>query len=83
MAERDYVLGTDDEEIERLGLQHLVWRRPMLDAWRRAGITRGTRVRRRLRCRLVPVGRLLRHVAARARRRNRASAQARRRGHLS
>lgn len=44
MAERDYVLGTHDEEIERLGLQHLVWRRPMLDAWHRAGITRGSRV---------------------------------------
>src|SRR6202040_2648557 len=35
---------THDEEIERLGLQHLVWRRPMLDAWHRAGITRGSRV---------------------------------------
>jgi hypothetical protein len=44
MAERDYVLGTDDDEIERLGLQRLVWRRPMLDAWHRAGITRGSRV---------------------------------------
>jgi SAM-dependent methyltransferase len=44
MAERDYVLGTHDEEIERLGLQHLVWRRPMFDAWLRAGITRGSRV---------------------------------------
>ena len=42
--EREYVLGTDDEEIARLGLQHLVWRPWMLEAWRRAGITRGTRV---------------------------------------
>lgn len=42
--ERDYVLGTDDQEIERLALQHLVWRPRMLDAWRRAGITRGSRV---------------------------------------
>lgn len=42
--ERDYVLGTHDEEIERLGVQHLVWRPVMLDAWRRAGITRGSRV---------------------------------------
>ena len=44
MSERDYVLGTHGEEIERLGLQHLVWRPSMLDAWRRAGITRGSRV---------------------------------------
>ena len=42
--DRDYVLGTHDEEIERLGVQHLVWRPVMLDAWRRAGITRGSRV---------------------------------------
>jgi SAM-dependent methyltransferase len=42
--ERDYVLGTHDEEIDRLGLQHLVWRPWMLEAWGRAGITRGSRV---------------------------------------
>lgn len=36
-TERDYVLGTHDEEIERLGLQHRVWRPRVLDAWRRAG----------------------------------------------
>src|SRR5580765_1293692 len=42
--EREYVLGTHDEEIDRLGLQHLVWRPWMLAAWRRAGITRGSRV---------------------------------------
>ncbi len=40
-AERDYVLGTTDEEIARLGLQHRVWRPRMLDAWRRAGFTVG------------------------------------------
>ncbi len=44
MAERDYVLGTHDAEIERLGLQHLVWRPMAIAAWRRAGITRGSRV---------------------------------------
>jgi SAM-dependent methyltransferase len=43
-AERDYVLGTHDEEIERLGLQHRVWRPRALDAWRRAGITAGQTV---------------------------------------
>ena len=39
--ERDYVLGTHDEEIERLGLQHRVWRPRVLDAWRRAGFGPG------------------------------------------
>jgi SAM-dependent methyltransferase len=41
MADRDYVLGTHDDEIERLGLQHRVWRPRALDAWRRAGFTVG------------------------------------------
>ncbi|MFI5302514.1 MAG: methyltransferase domain-containing protein [Polyangiales bacterium] len=40
-TERDYILGTHDEEIERLGLQHRVWRPRALDAWRRAGVTTG------------------------------------------
>ena len=42
--ERDYYLGTHDVEISRLGLQHRVWRPHVLDAWRRAGITTGSRV---------------------------------------
>src|SRR5258706_9610034 len=37
--ERDYVLGTHDQEVERLALQHRVWRPRALDAWRRAGFT--------------------------------------------
>src|SRR5206468_8135297 len=40
-AERDYVLGTHDDEIARLGLQHRVWRPHALDGWRRAGFTVG------------------------------------------
>ncbi|HEX2093732.1 MAG TPA: methyltransferase domain-containing protein [Longimicrobiaceae bacterium] len=40
----DYVLGTHDAEIARLGLQHRVWREPMLAAWRRAGLNEGWRV---------------------------------------
>jgi SAM-dependent methyltransferase len=40
-AERDYVLGTHDDEVARLGLQHRVWRARALDAWRRAGFTVG------------------------------------------
>ena len=37
----DYVLGTHDEELARLGLQHRVWRSRALEAWRRAGFTAG------------------------------------------
>ena len=44
MSERDYVLGTHDAEIDRLRLQHRVWRPRMLDAWRRGGITQGQTV---------------------------------------
>jgi SAM-dependent methyltransferase len=39
--DRDYVLGTHDDEITRLGLQHRVWRPRASDAWRRAGLTTG------------------------------------------
>lgn len=41
MSEGDYVLGTRDDEVERLGLQHRVWRDRVLDAWDRAGIGTG------------------------------------------
>jgi ubiquinone/menaquinone biosynthesis C-methylase UbiE len=40
-AELDYVLGTHDDELNRLGLQHRVWRPRALEAWRRAGFTVG------------------------------------------
>ncbi|MFI5372019.1 MAG: methyltransferase domain-containing protein [Candidatus Eisenbacteria bacterium] len=40
-VEKDYVLGTHDEEIERLGLQHQVWQGRATDAWRRAGFATG------------------------------------------
>lgn len=43
-TERDYVLGTHDEELARLGLQHRVWRPVVLDCWGRAGLTLGSRV---------------------------------------
>ena len=41
VAERDYVLGTHDDEIARLRLQHAVWRSRALDGWRRAGFNAG------------------------------------------
>jgi len=43
-TDKDHVLGTHDEEIARLGLQHRVWRSVVLDCWRQAGITTGMRV---------------------------------------
>jgi SAM-dependent methyltransferase len=43
-GDRDYVLGTHDEEVARLGLQHRVWRPRALDAWARAGFTHGQTV---------------------------------------
>jgi SAM-dependent methyltransferase len=39
--DRDYVLGTHDDEITRLGLQHNVWRPRAHEAWQRAGFTIG------------------------------------------
>src|SRR5438128_11021611 len=44
MSEKDYILGTHDEELLRLGLQHRVWRPVVLDCWQKAGITTGKRV---------------------------------------
>ncbi len=41
LAKGDYVLGTQDAEVQRLGLQHVVWRPRASDAWRRAGFTTG------------------------------------------
>ena len=39
--DRDYVLGTHDEEIDRLGVQHLAWREHAWAAWRRGGFRPG------------------------------------------
>lgn len=38
----NYVLGTDMEELKRLGFQHFVWRPYVMDVWNRAGITQGS-----------------------------------------
>lgn len=40
-TDQEYVLGTHDEEIARLALQHRVWRDQVLDAWQRAGFGPG------------------------------------------
>ena len=42
--ERDYVLGTHDEEVSRLGLQHRVWRPTVLECWQKARISEGSKV---------------------------------------
>jgi SAM-dependent methyltransferase len=42
--EQDYVLGTDDQEIARLGLQHRAWKSRALEAWRSAEIGSGQTV---------------------------------------
>ena len=44
MTDGDYVLGTRDDEIERLGLQHRVWRERVLEAFQSAGIGSGQTV---------------------------------------
>lgn len=43
-SDNDYVLGTHDEEIARLGVQHNVWRSTVMECWRTAGIAAGSRV---------------------------------------
>lgn len=43
-TEKEYVLGTHDEEIARLGLQHRVWRPYSSKCWQRAGFTVGQRL---------------------------------------
>ena len=43
-AEDDYVLGTHEDELARLGVQHRVWRPVVLHCWHQAGITEGNRV---------------------------------------
>ncbi|MEQ1823413.1 MAG: methyltransferase domain-containing protein [Fimbriimonadaceae bacterium] len=44
VSEHDYVLGTEDDEIARLGLQHRVWRERALACWDRAGVCIGSDV---------------------------------------
>jgi len=39
--EREYVLGTDPEELQRLRFQHLVWVKQASDLWKRAGVRAG------------------------------------------
>lgn len=42
--EREYVLGTDEAELQRLSFQHRLWSATACDHWRRAGIAPGMTV---------------------------------------
>jgi ubiquinone/menaquinone biosynthesis C-methylase UbiE len=42
--DREYVLGTDDAELLRLGLQHRLWSAQAFACWERAGVTPGATV---------------------------------------
>jgi len=42
--ERDYVLGTHEDELQRLGLQHNIWLPHALKCWHSVGITQGSKV---------------------------------------
>ena len=41
MSDGDYLLGTRDDEVSRLGLQHRLWRAEMLRGFRSAGFAAG------------------------------------------
>src|SRR3954471_10837995 len=40
----DYLLGTHDEELDRLGFQHSLWRDYATALWNRAGFSPGNRI---------------------------------------
>jgi hypothetical protein len=42
-GDREYVLGTDDEELARFGLQHLVWRSDFVWQWPSSFLRSGVR----------------------------------------
>jgi SAM-dependent methyltransferase len=43
-SEKEYILGTGDDELHRLGVQHRVWSEHTHNAWLRAGVKAGARV---------------------------------------
>ncbi len=42
--DQSYYLGTHDDELQRLGLQHRVWQPDIMAAWHKAGVTLGQTV---------------------------------------
>jgi ubiquinone/menaquinone biosynthesis C-methylase UbiE len=41
MAEKAYILGTEEAELHRLGIQHMTWAKEAFDAWEFAGFKNG------------------------------------------
>lgn len=44
MTDHEYVLGTNDQEVDRLALQHRVWQADVRETWRRAGFGAGQHI---------------------------------------
>lgn len=44
MDEKDYILGTEDRETQRLGIQHDAWSEIVHECWRSAGVGEGDRI---------------------------------------
>ena len=44
LEDEDYIIGANEAEVQRLGLQHALWREAALGAWRRAGLKEGMTV---------------------------------------
>lgn len=44
LEDDDYIIGANQQEIERLGHQHAIWREAALTAWRKAGLKPGMTV---------------------------------------
>lgn len=42
--QKEYVLGTGNDELERLGIQHRIWADAAVASWKRAGIGPGSKV---------------------------------------
>jgi ubiquinone/menaquinone biosynthesis C-methylase UbiE len=42
--EKDYILGTDQEELDRLGFQHRVWSEDAFSLWKKGGVRQGLKV---------------------------------------
>ena len=41
---KDYILGTDIEELDRLGFQHRVWSQDAFSLWKRGGVRMGQKI---------------------------------------
>lgn len=44
MSKKEYIFGSQDIELNRLGFQHRVWLQETIDLWKRAGISIGMKI---------------------------------------